>query len=1834
MVDMTTALHQYANKVYGEHPIALWPMDEEAYYLSLVDDNDRLLTNWTNGGNDRVNRVLNPSFETGTNSWGFNASASIARITTDAYIGSACLEVTKAAVVNSGAFTIIDPVLPNQTYTFSVYMKVPAGQQTATNLGIEIDWITSGGSFISASVGTARSLTSADGWTRFSVTGTAPATAGKCNLYMIQYTAGTAGQKFLVDAVLFERTSTVGTYFDGSYGGGAWVGAASVTESVIHVKDRVNLVPNPSVEVNVAGWNGNNTSSVVRSTAQFIGGSASALATYNTLGTGGAGIFWWEAAGTGPGYLVTAGKAYTFSVYVRSNTETRSYSPTITWRDSDTAAGNVVSTTTGTSVSCTLNTWARVTVTGIAPVGAKSAVISVYTTTATTAGNSAYFDSAMFEESDIAYPYFDPTWSTVSYGGLTYSFTSSWAGTAHASQSTLTWSTKSNSPTLPATPSPFEDDIYSAVTRSTPLPGVVDIQSPQTFSLSDVNLDAGKFTINLFLYQNPTYINWFKVGYRYLNAGGVLQEVISDEIPAPALSSWINLNQTYDLPSSWSGSARVFIQINYKDSTSGDAAARTVIMNGLSVGQNSITTCYESLGTTAVDLPADTGIALKGVSADQHGVLADNGYYVVRNNVLLSHNDALPIIFGTDNSTSIDPGGAGFPSFIFPGKGMLNEQGRNKQYTLELWMKLDPASASALRILGPVNSTNGVYVKEGFITLAIGGEIGSHFVGDWYRPMLVHVSLKDSNATLMINGEQVINIPFDRKTIDLPDTNDWWGIYSYDTISYFNVDCISILPYPISEMAAKRRFVYGQGTPSIQSIDNSYQGTATTIEFPTAEYNANIIYPDIARWDAGYFNNLTATKDYLSVPDYKLPNIFLSGRDLKEWYDANLTVNASEYPANDHPNFITFRPNQVTRTNLITNPSFETNTTGWAAIAGATISRVAGGVSGGFCLQVINTVTLGDGARTVDIPVQAGKVYRAEAMVRMAAGQSNQYMDIYGAWYNESAVNIGTTEFSEVPSPSTYEQTVTNAGWSKFYGWATAPAGAVNFRLMVRGLTGAVRTYLVDNVILEEVASVGLSRGDYFDGSYVSTTIKPIGVQAWNGTAHASTSTVTTWNPNGINYQDPSYFNFQTLNILNDQIAAVYGVFEIESDIATTRPLMSFVNVTNGDKFNISVNSDEVTYWINDTPLHTDVITIGTENAVGINFDAAGTAFGYDVSRFFSSPSSIQLYIGGDGIDTFEGKIYAVGLCNDVNYSRLNPSGDPNFDSNGIALDANYARFLDHFASYTLTAEREYGELFLDIAVQSEWEEYFPLSYFASYVKDEDGNPKYDIDMLQVNIGYPTVISTAVWNYQDLKTEFTTPNDYADLRDSVYLDYFGLQKRNASGSTAAATSAMKSYISFQSLASGANTPLDSITYEAGLTDDNVIYPDRSTFPYDTKYAFKDNAIVFPPKDNFEDYAMVVHLQINQRSILKNPLKIKSLEISSKNFNEVSATDDASQRPYLGTKFGKKAFPVINALTNLDYKSQNPFFTHKSSTPYLYNTKKSGIRMVGESNIVQSPAESYTVIPINESGAFDYKVAAMQFMVKPEFLEDGETIKFIEIKHKDGYLLYALDKIGGSATMSVYEKFGEDVYLNGNSPTEPTWDYVYDGGTPFSVFPQVPYLDIQTPVTETGTPVESPYVAVYGTDFYQNGRYVQTPVLDNNEWAMIGIVFPDQLDFSEYQDGGIRLYGGGVFNNVSYYLAEGLGTTTDLTTRTWQSVFDVDGTVPSGTVWSYWTGSTWQYVYVLGQVSSYVSTPAGIYDAYVGTNAEIIDDGLGMSLNHRQAQIVSGATWSTYTKKPA
>jgi hypothetical protein len=164
----------------------------------------------------RTNLIVNPSFKTNTTGWSVTGSSTIARVTYDAFFGSSCLEVTKAAASSSGAVTTSRiAVTASTSYAVSAYVKVPAGEQTGT-LRIQVAWYTalSGGSLISTSNTTSIEIVDGIDWTRLGGVFASPANAVAALVSVVQPTAGTVSKKFLLDAVLLEANSYVEEYFD------------------------------------------------------------------------------------------------------------------------------------------------------------------------------------------------------------------------------------------------------------------------------------------------------------------------------------------------------------------------------------------------------------------------------------------------------------------------------------------------------------------------------------------------------------------------------------------------------------------------------------------------------------------------------------------------------------------------------------------------------------------------------------------------------------------------------------------------------------------------------------------------------------------------------------------------------------------------------------------------------------------------------------------------------------------------------------------------------------------------------------------------------------------------------------------------------------------------------------------------------------------------------------------------------------------------------------------------------------------------------------------------------------------------------------------------------------------------------------------------------------------------------------------------------------------------------------------------------------------------------------------------------------------------------------
>jgi hypothetical protein len=1161
-----------------------------------------------------------------------------------------------------------------------------------------------------------------------------------------------------------------------------------------------------------------------------------------------------------------------------------------------------------------------------------------------------------------------------------------------------------DNPELPDLQSPFNSDIYSAVIGGVPSQNGQNIewQSPTIFNLQDLNQELKTFSISMYLYQDSVRVNWYEFGYIY----GDGNEVVT-RINAAPRKAWINFNFTYDPPNYENNNVKIIIRANVSLDNLSQPGDYNFIANGITVGQWSEKSSSKSLG---VDITENIFLDFDGIEAREYGLQEESGYYLVENKKLLAINEGLPLVYGSENCTKIYPSASANPSLVFPGKGFLFESGKNKEYTIEFWMRINPKTIESRRIFGPIDTDNGLYVRDSVISLVIGNSIGSHPISEWYRPMLVHVVLRENNASLIINGEQVFTINFEKESTIFATENNFLGFYSYEDIKNFQIDCFSIYPYSVPEVIAKRRFVYGQGTNSPEIISGGFQGKNAYINFSNSNYTVSKSYPDTLKWSSGYSNNLVSTRKSISTPQYSLPKIFMDGRSIQDLYQDNKVVNQLE-----DERFFTFRPN--------------TN--------------------------------------------------------------NNEYVR------------------------------------------------------------------------------------------------------------------------EGENWTEPGYLFFDSLSFV-DNLSSIYSIFSVKS-LDFSAPLITIKNTSSSDVFEIYLDNDEIDYKFNEQILYSEVVTENTF-AAGIKIDDFSNNFGYVVKKFFNSLNSLQVYVAGNGSETFPDKIKSVGVVNKKDVLEILDC----FFNNGVVNFSKHQKLTDTYCAYKIIPIIRFNRFFLDISVHATWEEYLPLSGFAGYTKDSSGKKIYDLDFLQIDLGYPSLtevtsklIENLGWRYFELRDEYQEPilkpysvlanqsitgyENYADLRDNNRIVEYFLDTEKSS---------LKSYITFQLLSEGSNEPIKSFTNKKSASE--VIYAENENSPgnpfksYVTLFEFADRAVVYPPKTiDFNKVAMVVHLDVKQDGILSNPIRIKDMSISSKIFSQYEFNP-------IGTESGIPLYPYVKDGLFYNYKEKNPMLISKNRYPYLYLTQNSGIRLVDQ----QSLKKDYGIaFPINIERNGYSRIGAVQLWMKYD-LASFPTIDYpifeIQSSNKTIEFIIKKDPSGKRATIISRDK--------------------------------------QTKILEN-VPI-----------FYQNGTRVRNPIIEINEWNSIGMLFEDPLVFDNYI-GYINIFRGVMFNNVSHYDYAGLNETTSLVARTWGQVLNDE--YPSGennNVWQDWLYKdetelefdNWLNLYVVDSIQTVSLTPEDIYKSFSGTNSIIVDDNTSLNIDANSLSVFSSYSrtvddkivlespikWISFSRKPA
>ena len=699
-----------------------------------------------------------------------------------------------------------------------------------------------------------------------------------------------------------------------------------------------------------------------------------------------------------------------------------------------------------------------------------------------------------------------------------------------------------------------------------------------------------------------------------------------------------------------------------------------------------------------------------------------------------------------------------------------------------------------------------------------------------------------------------------------------------------------------------------------------------------------------------------------------------------------------------------------------------------------------------------------------------------------------------------------------------------------------------------------------------------------------------------------------TFRPNNSWSSEQCYFNFPSFNVLNNQVRAVYGVFsttDLDPQSGPTiqgQTLIKIYNSLTGDYFIITQEEDVAKYVLNyngvDQVLYTTPsIESNQFFSVGINLQTITNAFGENVSAFFGSQNGLKIYVGGDeeALETFTGRIYSFGLSTETNFvdieSYFDEEGIAIFDDmseSGVTEEENAIALIQHTASYTLLPTEAYNKFFLDIGVSGYWQDYLPLSYFAQFVANDIGNQFYDLDFLQFNIGYPApsesieneTVSQS-WTYGNLQDDYASPSQrtYAQLDNFLFTgfrNYADLAQKSVKAyeyDTEGAS--IRSYITFQYIALGANSPQSTFTTTVNPTSKRII--DMNDYPswLNTKFEVVDNTLIYPTNtEDFNDLAIVYHLEFNIRNILTKPIALRRLELASQAFNNNSFNA-------VGTRFGVNMFPYTRSGLYYDYKAKNPFSIYKGSTPYLYLNRKTGIEIRGDFALEVNRG---IAIPINESAANPYKISAAQIWMRydEDFFPNTPTELF-EIKHKADTIKFYM--VADSETGARGRIFAR------NQST----------GQDFN-----------------------------GLSYFWNGNLVREPVLTKKEWGVLGLAFSTALNFDSFL-GAINLTGPMIFNNIAYYQANNLQQVQSTLNRPWLKV-KTDGVTNFD--WEFWLNSfTWEGVLVISASDTYGISPADIYKTYVGTNKIIIDDDEGMIFDAEKIKIYNNTVWQTTVQIP-
>lgn len=300
----------------------------------------------------------------------------------------------------------------------------------------------------------------------------------------------------------------------------------------------------------------------------------------------------------------------------------------------------------------------------------------------------------------------------------------------------------------------------------------------------------------------------------------------------------------------------------------------------------------------------------------------------------------------------------------------------------------------------------------------------------------------------------------------------------------------------------------------------------------------------------------------------------------------------------------------IVTTNLITNPSIETNTTGWSANvvgSGGTLTRVnTQAFVGTWSLQVAGGA--GNGSASVSITTVVGQYYAIQAMVK--------------------TTNVGEQVFLDADATGTTGVSVTGtSGWIPITYVIQATSTTTVFYFQSN--TGANKTFFIDAAMVE----LGTVASTYFSGDTADTTSTDY---SWTGSVNGSTSTRSVYTVVAGTMDGFDYFDFAGAIHL---VCVVGGQVYRSLDDANTWDACTGANMTSAVDVHMNQNGSFL------------YITNGVDDL--IRYDGTTTLQVYTSLSTPVAPTTAKTGLAGTNFTYY----YKIAAVNPIGFSIASLSG-------------------------------------------------------------------------------------------------------------------------------------------------------------------------------------------------------------------------------------------------------------------------------------------------------------------------------------------------------------------------------------------------------------------------------------------------------------------------------------------------------------------------------------------------------------------------------------------------